>query len=160
VRARCLRSDADERRDAFRYGRKASAVRCSAGQSRCRRLLHHRQAFGKDFELAVEVLRADPQESSRRHRPTVGTSIRKPRRVRRQRAPGVSEARVLKAQRLLTAAVPTWGVAGAGSDLVGGIPGSAGIGLTAGHREIPWFGHFAIAPYRVHAQHLTVHRTA
>jgi hypothetical protein len=41
--------------------------------------------------------------------------------------------------------------------LVSGIPGSTGIGLTAGHCEIPWFGHFAIVPYGVRALHLAVH---
>src|ERR1700677_3861641 len=79
---------------------------------------------------------------------------------RNQTGLDASEARVLKAQRLLTAAVPTWGVAGAGSDLLGGTPDSAGIGLTTGHCEIPWFDRFAIAPFRVHVPHLTAHRTA
>ena len=47
--------------------------------------------------------------------------------------------------RLLTAGVPSWAVACAGIDLAGGIPGPAAIGQAAGHCEIPWLGHFAVA---------------
>jgi hypothetical protein len=104
----------------------------------------------------------DPHPHAEMRRASNQISCKKMPRLdcRNQTSLDVSEARVMKAQRLLAAAVSTWGVAGAGSDLVGGVPGSAGIGLTAGHCEIPWFGHFAIAPYRVRARHLTIHRTA
>src|ERR1700730_12734055 len=60
--------------------------------------------------------------------------------------PGVSEALRLRCWvRLLAASIPGWAVAGAGIDLAGGVPGSAGSGQAAGHCKIPWFGHFAVA---------------
>jgi hypothetical protein len=52
-----------------------------------------------------------------------------------------------KALRLLTAAVRTRAVAGAGIDLARRIPDSAVIGHAAGHCEIAWFGYFAVADW-------------
>jgi hypothetical protein len=74
---------------------------------------------------------------------------------------GLSEAHSLRCWvRLLTAGVPIRGVAGAGIDLAGGIPGSAGISPAAGHREISWLVYFAVSHSGVHARHLSAHGAA